>query len=242
MGRPRLVLASTLQDIADLSCGASVAARGGAGAEIARTLRQAIVNVDLVPGTALNEADVADQFRVSRTPVREAFRTLLSEGLLNVRPQKGTFVSLLHGPTLRDALFVREALECAAARLAARAPIHERRKLLGIVDRQRLALHNGDREASMQADEELHRRVMNLSGHASAWDTVRLARTHLERLRRIASAELGGSQEALSHHERIANAIVAGNEDAAVELLRAHIRQIEGFIGRIAELHANYLE
>ena len=61
-------------------------------------LRRAIVNVDLVPGTALNESDVATQFGVSRTPVREAFRTLLSERLLDVRPQKGTFVSLLHRP------------------------------------------------------------------------------------------------------------------------------------------------
>lgn len=242
MARPRLVLASTLQDLASL--GASrhgTAMRGAASSEIAGVLRRAIVNVDLVPGTALNESDVATQFGVSRTPVREAFRTLLSEGLLDVRPQKGTFVSLLHRPDLEDALFVREALECSAADLAARAPVNERKVLLRIVEQQRMALQQGDREGSLAADEDLHRKIMELSGHASAWEVVRQARTHLERLRRIANAELGGSEEALGYHEKIAQAIVDGDAKAAVQLLRSHIRQIEGFIGRIAELHAGYI-
>lgn len=215
--------------------------RGAVSSEVAGVLRRAIVNVDLVPGTALNESDVATQFGVSRTPVREALRTLLSEGLLEVRPQKGTFVSLLHRPDLEDALFVREALECSAADLAARAPVNERKVLLRIVEQQRMALQQGDREGSLAADEDLHRKIMELSGHASAWEVVRQARTHLERLRRIANAELGGSEEALGYHEKIAQAIVDGDAKAAVQLLRSHIRQIEGFIGRIAELHAGYI-
>ncbi|HRN76145.1 GntR family transcriptional regulator [Ottowia sp.] len=242
MARPRLVLASTLQDLASLGASRpALAVRGAASSEIAGMLRRAIVNVDLVPGTALNESDVATQFGVSRTPVREAFRTLLSEGLLDVRPQKGTFVSLLHRPDLEDALFVREALECSAADLAARAPVSERMVLLRIVEQQRMALQQGDREGSLAADEDLHRKIMELSGHASAWEVVRQARTHLERLRRIANAELGGSEEALGYHEKIAQAIVDGDAKAAVQLLRSHIRQIEGFIGRIAELHAGYI-
>lgn len=242
MARPRLVLASTLQDLASLGASRpALAVRGAASSEIAGKLRRAIVNVDLVPGTALNESDVATQFGVSRTPVREAFRTLLSEGLLDVRPQKGTFVSLLHRPDLEDALFVREALECSAADLAARAPVSERKVLLRIVEQQRMALQQGDREGSLAADEDLHRKIMELSGHASAWEVVRQARTHLERLRRIANAELGGSEEALGYHEKIAQAIVDGDAKAAVQLLRSHIRQIEGFIGRIAELHAGYI-
>ena len=129
MARPRLVLASTLENLAGLDGMQAVAARSGAGGQIAAVLRRAIVNIDLVPGTALNETDVAVKFGVSHT--------LLAEGLLNVMPQKGTFVSLLERETLRDALFVREALECSAARLAASAPLLQRKSLLRIVDRQR---------------------------------------------------------------------------------------------------------
>ncbi len=174
--------------------------------------------------------------------MREAFLTLLAEGLLNVMPQKGTFVSLLERETLRDALFVREALECAAARLAASAPLLQRKSLLRIVDRQREALRHDDAEGALQADEDLHRAIMNLSGHASAWEVVRQARTHLDRLRRLASRELKGSEEALSHHEQIAQAIVDGDVRASVKLLRDHILQIEGFIDRLAEIHAHYIE
>ena len=244
MARPRLVLASTLQDLASLGGrpAAAAAVRGAASGQICALLRRAIVNVDLVPGTALNESDVAEQFGVSRTPVREAFRTLLAEGLLDVMPQKGTFVALLDRSALRDALFVREALECAAAQLAARAPLEKRQGLLRIVERQREALRHDDRDGSLAADEELHREIMALSGHASAWEVVRQARTHLDRLRRIASTELRGSEEALQHHERIAAAIVAGDEKASVDLLRSHIRQIDGFIDRIAKRHAEYLQ
>jgi DNA-binding GntR family transcriptional regulator len=242
MARPSLVLASTLEDLAGLDGVGTVAARGGASSQIAAVLRRAIVNIDLVPGTALNETEVAAKFGVSRTPVREAFRTLLAEGLLDVMPQKGTFVSQLNRATLRDALFVREALECAAARLAAAAPLPQRKALLRIVERQREALRHGDAEGALQADEDLHRAIMDLSGHGSAWEVVRQARTHLDRLRWLANRELKGSEEALGHHEQISQAIVDGDARASVKLLREHILQIEGFIDRLAELHADYIE
>jgi len=241
MARPSLVLASTLEDLAGLHGVGVVAARGGVSSQIAGVLRRAIVNIELVPGTALNETEVAAKFRVSRTPVREAFRTLLAEGLLDVRPQKGTFVSQLDRETLRDALFVREALECAAARLAASAPLLRRKSLVRIVERQREALRHNDAEAALQADEDLHRAIMQLSGHASAWEVVRQARTHLDRLRRLANRELRGSEEALGHHTQIAQAIVDGDVRASVRLLREHILQIGGFIDRLAEIHADYI-
>lgn len=242
MARPSVVLTSTLKEIAGLDGLQLSAPRGGVSGRISALLRRAIVNVDLIPGTALNETDVADLFGVSRTPVREAFRSLATEGLIEVVPQKGTFVSHLNRSTLRDALFVREALECAAARLAARAPEPERRVLLRIVERQAEALRHDDQESSFLADEDFHRTILSLSGHISAWEPVRQARTHLDRLRRLASAELKGSEEALQHHRGIAEAVARGDERAAVELLRTHILQIEGFIDRIAEIHADYIE
>jgi GntR family transcriptional regulator, rspAB operon transcriptional repressor len=242
MPRPSPVLASTLQDLAGLEGVRTVSVRGGASGQIVAVLRKAIVNGDLAPGVALNETDVAENFSVSRTPVREAFRVLQNEGLLDVVPQKGTFVSRLQRSRLRDALFVREALECAAVRLAARAPQEQRLLLQRIVDRQRQALLHGDTEASLQADEDLHRTIMELSAHGTAWEIVRQARLHLDRLRRLATRELKGSEEALQHHEQIADAVSRGDAAASEKLLRNHIGQIEGFIDRLAEIHSEYIE
>lgn len=242
MSRPSLVLTGTRESLAGLLGATWSNARGGASSQIASALRKAIVDVELAPGTALNETEVADSFGVSRTPVREAFRTLQLEGLLEVVPQKGTFVSRMQRSQLRDALFIREALECAAARRAVEAPLAQRLQLARIVERQREALSHSDFEASLQADEDLHRAIIELSSHGSVWEVVRRARMHLDRLRRLATRELRGSQEALQHHEQIAAAIGRGDADTSERLLRDHIRQIDGFIDRLAEIYADYIE
>lgn len=242
MARYRGVSASTIDAIAGLRDLATTELRQGASYAISAILRDAIVSIELAPGVALTEVDVANRFGVSRTPVREAFRMLASEGLLLVSPQKGTFVSKLRRPQLQDALFVREALECSAARLAARAPLAKRRMLLRIVDRQREAIAHEDMEGALKADEDLHRMIMELSGHGATWTLVQQARIHLSRLRRIASLELKGSEDALEHHMRIVDAVVRGAEGEAVELLRSHILQVQGFIDRIAEIHPQYIE
>ncbi len=241
MARPRQVQPATLQGLAGLNETDDAGPRGTPGGRVYALLRRAIVNIHLAPGTALNEIDVAESLGVSRTPVREAFRKLMAEGLVEIQPQKGTFVSRLRRSVLQDALFVREALECAAVEKAATAPEAGRRTLMRIVDRQREALLHQDVESNLQADEDFHRAIMTLSGHPSAWDVVSHVRTQLMRLRRIANAELRGSEEAMLLHERIASAVIAGDGAGSAELLRAHIRQIQGFIDRIAELHHDYV-
>src|SRR5918997_6920564 len=82
------------------------------------TLREAIVSAELEPGRRLSENELADLLGVSRTPVREALARLRDERLVAIVPQLGTFVTLLSHQAVEDAAFVREALECAAVRLA----------------------------------------------------------------------------------------------------------------------------
>jgi DNA-binding GntR family transcriptional regulator len=241
MARPRQVQTATLKGLAGLNETEDAGGRGTPGGRVYALLRRAIVNIDLAPGTALNEIDVAESLGVSRTPVREAFRKLMAEGLVEIQPQKGTFISRLRRSALQDALFVREALECAAVEKAAMAPEADRHALMRIVNRQREALLYKDVEGSLQADEDFHHAIIVLSGHPSAWDVVCHARTQLMRLRRIANAELRGSEEAVLLHERIASAVIAGDGPGSAELLREHIRQIQGFIDRIVELHDDYV-
>jgi DNA-binding GntR family transcriptional regulator len=241
MARPRQVQAATLQGLAGLNETRDPGGRGTPGGRVYALLRRAIVNIDLVPGTALNEIDVAESLGVSRTPVREAFRKLMADGLVEIQPQKGTFISRLRRSALQDALFVREALECAAVEKAAMAPEADRRALMRIVNRQREALLHQDVEGNLQADEDFHHAIIALSGHPSAWEVVSHARTQLLRLRRIANAGLRGSEEAMLLHERIASAVIAGDGPGSADLLREHIRQIQGFIDRIAELHDDYV-
>src|SRR3954452_5033883 len=82
-------------------------------------LREAIVTAELEPGRQLSENELAARMGVSRTPIREALVRLRDERLVEIAPQLGTFVARISDRQLADAQFAREALECAAIRLAA---------------------------------------------------------------------------------------------------------------------------
>ena len=112
--------------------------QGTIGNRVLDALRQAIVQLQLRPGNVLSEAEVARQLGVSRQPVREAFIKLADTGLIEVRPQRGTFVKLISIREVQNARFVREAIELAIVHKAALeiSPAHleELRQLL---DQQR---------------------------------------------------------------------------------------------------------
>lgn len=241
MARQRVTSIASLAAVSG-PLGSPAAERGTAGVAAYERLREAIVHCHLRPAAILSEADLAARLGVSRTPVREALRRLAREGLLEVSPQVGTFVSKLRRNTIADALFLREAIECAAVRLAVRAPLDERKSLLTFVSRQRAAIRAGDVEENLRQDEALHKRLIELSGHPGAWEAVRQARAHLERLRRIAIPELHGNRSAVEQHEQIATAVIKGDADAAVTHLRTHIRLVEGFIDGIAAHHQDYFD
>lgn len=105
------------------------AARGQFSRSAYDVIRGAILECRLLPGVALSEVALAEQLGISRAPVREALRQLASEHLVEVIPQRGSFVALLDADRIRDAIFVREVIECRAAALAAKAPVAKRREL-----------------------------------------------------------------------------------------------------------------
>ena len=79
-------------------------------------LRQRIITLQILPGSSLSENELAAELNVSRTPVREVLILLADEGLVEVFPQIGTFVSLVDPQRVRDAQFLREAVEVTALR------------------------------------------------------------------------------------------------------------------------------
>lgn len=218
------------------------AARGTTSTQVYDVLRRAIVTGELAPGATMSEVDIGEALNVSRTPVRETFRRLAGEGLLQIAPQVGTIVCKMNRQTLADALFIRETIECATARLAAKAPLADRLTVRDVVLRQKEAIERGDFEDGLSKDEDLHRALIDISGHAGAWEPVRQARGHMERVRRMAIPELQGNTKALEQHMRIVDALIAGDTEVLVNELRGHIRLIEGFVDGIAKLHPDYFD
>lgn len=217
-------------------------ARGQMGRGVYESIRKAVLDCTFLPGMALSEQAVSDGLQVSRAPVREAFRQLVVEGLLEAVPQRGTFVARLNRERIRDAVFVRESIECRAAELACSAPLAQRRQLGQIVRRQARASAQGDYATHLNADEEFHHQILELAGHPHAWSALRLARTGMNRIRHLAIPTVGSHRVAIDHHKVIVDAIVAGDVATAREAMRVHIQSPMAFLDAIAAQHPQYFE
>src|SRR5580700_120243 len=128
-----------------------------ASSRIYSDLRAELVSLQRVPGQAISEAEIALAYGVSRTPVREAILKLSDEGLLEIFPQSGIFVSRIPVAALPEAIITRKALEATTAQFAAeRATASQILVLHSIVQRQREANAAENRDAFHQADEMFH--------------------------------------------------------------------------------------
>lgn len=121
-----------------------------AAPQVYERLRQAILRGTLAPGDRLSESEVARQFGISRQPVREAFIHLASDGLAEVRPQRGTYIRKISISAVLSARLIREAVEGDLIRIVAgQADAELLRRLDEEIRRQRLALEAGDSTFSL---------------------------------------------------------------------------------------------
>jgi DNA-binding GntR family transcriptional regulator len=197
-------------------------------------MRRAIITLRLKPGAPLSENELASEFAVSRTPVRESLILLREEGLVEVYPQIGTFVSLVDPERVRQAQFVREAIECTSL-AQARPPFSAEQvaDLRAILDSQGEADAAGDHDRFFELDEEFHRSLLALAGNGSAWGTVNAAKAHLDRARRLSLIDTRPIGELVEQHAGVVDAVAAGRTDEAVEALRAHLRAVFDDVERI---------
>lgn len=209
--------------------------------QIHAELLDQIVSLGLAPGAWLSEARIAEQYGVSRTPVREAFKRLAEDGLLDIIPQVGTCVARIDMQAVRDAHFVRETLECRVVELAAeridRAGCAELRANLR---EMRAAQRSGDRAAYMRADEGMHAMLARFAGHRHAWEVVQQAKVQLDRLRHLGLARPGRSRETLAEHRLIADRVMAADPAGAVAAMRAHLGTVMNVLATIAARHGEY--
>lgn len=208
--------------------------------QIYRTLRGDILTAFLLPGTAMSEARMALQFGVSRTPVREAFKRLVEEGLLVVVPQVGTFVAPIDLAAVYDSQFIRETLECRTVALAAeRADAEGRRRLNELVLLQEDAMRAGDRSAFFRLDEAFHAELSQLAGHPSVWCTLEAVKAQLDRVRCLSLETPSWSDMILREHRDIAACIDRADAMGAETAMRHHLRTVFDAIEAIAQAHVD---
>ena len=211
--------------------------------QVYAALRRAIVTAELAPGRKLSENELAERLGVSRTPVREALVRLRDERLVAIVPQLGTFVTLISDDGVADAAFVREALECAAARLAAeRATVEGLADLQANLLAQERATEDDDADLFDTLDDELHHMIAELAGHEVAWALARRANGHLDRVRGLSLPEPGYLGEMVEEHRLVVAAIAAGDPDEAETRMRHHLRMVLGFLPALRSQHPEFFD
>lgn len=191
-------------------------------ADIYALLLDAIDRGDYAPGGRLVEAELAERFGVSRTPVREALSRLETQGVVARDPRRGVVVASLDYDQLGELYAVREVMEGFAARMAARhAAPAEIALLAEMVDADRARV---DDPAALSRSNRLFHRQLHRASHnrylIQMLDAMRRSLALLSSTT-LAAPRRGG--ESVEEHARIVQAVAARDEDAAEAAARAHI-------------------
>ncbi|UJA18901.1 GntR family transcriptional regulator [Thermoleophilia bacterium SCSIO 60948] len=200
-----------------------------------------IVRAEHEPGKRLSENELAASFGVSRTPVREALATLRDDGLVEVLPKHGTFVAPISEGAVRNAQFIREALECAAIRTAAiRVADSDIAELEAKLAGQERAERRADHDAFYALDDDFHHTLCDLSGYAEVWRVSQRAKSHLNRVRRLSLPAPDYLGEMIAEHRVILTALGARDPDAAESAMRHHLGMVLRELPRLRDQFPGY--
>jgi DNA-binding GntR family transcriptional regulator len=190
-------------------------------------IRDAIVAGEIEPGAVVRDGELAERLGLSRAPVREAFSRLVDEGLLESKPQSYTRVTPVVAADVRDAAAVVGAMHELATRVAVpRLRGADVDVMRAANDRFAAAVHAGDVDAALRADDELHDVLVHVSGNRAAAATVARYTPVIRRLERHRFGE-GGNCRSAGLHERLIEACAAGDVDEAVRVTAEIWRGLE---------------
>ena len=192
--------------------------------QIYESLRNAIIHLEMRPGSSIVEKAVCQRFETSRTPVREAIQRLADEGLVQIQPHAGTYVKLLSERDAEDGFLIRRALEIEGVRRAATriaAPDLEALQT-SVADMQSL-VDAGQVANYLDVDDSFHRHIARVSGIGGLWRFVSLAKVHLDRLRQLSAPVPGHLERVTAQHQSIVDALAAGDPDRAELSMRVHL-------------------
>jgi DNA-binding GntR family transcriptional regulator len=198
------------------------------GDTVFQMLRQSILDQTFAPGSRLQLDELAAKLDVSVTPIKDAINRLAAEGLVEVKPRSGTFVSQISVEELAESLEMRCAIEYFAARaVVQRATADDLRELgLLVEDLDRPIETNEERVVHEQKNRELHERVVSLAGNRKMLEYYRSLNTHISMARVHYTSEAWKSrleQERREHHE-ILRCIERRDANALADTLRDHIQ------------------
>jgi GntR family transcriptional regulator, rspAB operon transcriptional repressor len=236
---------SSQQDIAvEIDFSRHVDRKLPAADQIYQGLREAIISGGFRPNEAISENRVCGMFNVSRSPVRIALTRLAEDKLIDIFPQRGSFVSPIILQKVREGHFARVALELAVLKEATKnwsdKSSAEAKKAIKL---QQQFSKSGDLWSFHTADELFHRNFADTAKLEGLWDTISSVKTHLDRVRHLANPVKGHMDKVIEEHKAVIQHLDSGNADAAIEAMRQHLDSLHTTIARLKPLRsADFVE
>lgn len=207
--------------------------RGSLAGHVTGQLREAIVSLQLKPGTMLDKNEICLRLGVSRSPVSEALARLQSEGLIDILPQRGSVVSRVSLAAVEEYIFIRKALEGETVRLLAlNTPPGLVDALEGNLEGQRASAAREDRNGFHLLDLQFHELLLNAVRYRRMKSIVDTARNNLDRARQLTNS-IRRIAVGIEEHAVIVKAIRTGAGDIAARNMRSHL---DGMVEAVFEL------
>lgn len=196
--------------------------------KLATAIADGILSGDLKPGLRLDEAGLALQHGVSRTPVREALRQLTTSGLIDMRPRKGAVVSKATSEQIESLFVAMAEMEATCARLAAMTmtPL-ERRRLQARHEAMTVLAGSGDMAAYSDANVAFHSAIYAGAHNAPVADFARSLRRRVGPFRRAQFQVAGRLTRSNQEHEAVVRAILSGDAAGAHAAMLHHVGLVE---------------
>ena len=214
----------------------------GTSQVIYQEIREQILHLELPPGTALSEIETAEKYHISRTPVRDVFKALEAEGLLEIKSHVGTFVSLIDLDMISDILYMREAVEQALFKDLAAAHDKSQEYRIQLILQEQKQIIDSDlpidemSRAFIIADNRFHNTLYEMAGKRYVDAFFSIIKAQYERFRTFIN--MGGKSDLLrlyNDHVAIWEAICTQNYDALQDRVSHHL--YDGFNANASEIH-----
>lgn len=192
--------------------------------EVAERLRSRIFSHELAPGTWIDEQALAEQYGISRTPLREALKVLAAEGLVTLKPRRGCYVTELSERDLDEIFPLLGLLEGRCAFEAAQnARSEDLRSLQALHDQLEQAASTGNIEGFFEANQAFHRAIQEIAGNRWAIQLIGDLRKVLKLMRHQSLFREGRLEQSLAEHRGIVSAVLSRDASGAETAMRAHL-------------------
>lgn len=199
-----------------------------------------IIHLELLPGSAVSENELSEALSLSRTPVREALIELNRIHLVEILPQRGSYITKIDYELVEESRFMRLALENAVLNLVCQSiskPYAE--ALSQNLQAQRNAKDQKDYDAFLELDNEFHKLIFDAANKTWSYQIVKEQMVHFDRLR-ILSAKSAIGKHSLQDHEDIFYAITRQDSELAQILMTRHLTRHRAEKEELLERYPDY--